>query len=88
MSMGEGVCLGRRSFKGCVLSLKAGGIGSERYDPWNPKDGKEPGSLEGCVEQEEMKKPRSQEQLTLTEKSEPKFSRFFEAEAAEHLTLD
>lgn len=68
---GGGVCLGRRSFKGCVLSLKAGGIGSERYDPWNPKDGKEPGSLEGCVEQEEMKKPRSQEQLTLTEEPDP-----------------
>ena len=40
------------------------------------------------MEQEEMKKPRSQEQLTLTEKSGPQFSCFFEAEAAEHLTLD
>ena len=60
MSMGEGVYLGRRSFKGCVLR-KLEVFGSERSDPWNPKDGKELGYLEGCMEQEEMMKPRSEE---------------------------
>lgn len=88
MSIGEGVCLGRRSFKGCVLSLKAGGIW--KWEVWSlePKRWKRTWifrRLYGAGRDEET---QTSEQLTLTEKSGPKFSCFFEAEATEHLTLD
>ena len=59
MSMGEGVCLGRRSFKDCVLSLKAGGIW--KWEVWSlePKRWKRTwifGRLYGAGRDEETQK--------------------------------